>query len=265
MTEKNSENSKATGTAAEHADDPEGDLRRAEPAPEQAAGGGERGVADRAEGGDRGGNETRAEDAADGAAREPAADGTGGAGTADANDAADGPAADAAEGGADEARADGGVGDDEPDEDADERAEGPDGPRGGGIAAGAAGVVSAGLGLASVTGTPLSEMLRTREELVGQLEGGGGGIDDQINAFYSAPWHAAALVNGLFALVAVAVGGVLLTLYTRRGGAPSWVRAVALGGVVLGVLGLLVSAGMYLDLFAGPPEAPEMPPAPPTG
>ncbi len=34
---------------------------------------------------------------------------------------------------------------------------------------------------------------------------------------------------------------------------PAWVRAVALAGVALGVLGVLISAGMYLDLFVSCP------------
>lgn len=138
---------------------------------------------------------------------------------------------------------------------------------GGGFAAGAAAVVSGGLGLASLTGTSLGEMLRSRKELIGQIEsstsgqqGGGGG--DQIDAFYSAPWHTAALLNGIFALAAVIIGGVLLGLLAQRAETRSWVKAVALAGVILGVLGLLVAAGMYFDLFASAPELPDTPQAP---
>jgi hypothetical protein len=35
---------------------------------------------------------------------------------------------------------------------------------------------------------------------------------------------------------------------------------VALGGVVLGGLGVLVAGGMYLDLFAAQPVLPQTPP-----
>ncbi|MGP3924298.1 hypothetical protein [Streptomyces sp. 8N616] len=131
-----------------------------------------------------------------------------------------------------------------------------------GFAAGAAAVVSAGLGLCSLTGTALGDMLRSRKELIGQIEtstgggGGGGGGGDQINAFYSAPWHTAALVNGVFALAAVVIGGVLLAVHARRSDTRPWVKAVALGSVVLGAIGLLVAGGMYLDLFASTPELP---------
>lgn len=68
-------------------------------------------------------------------------------------------------------------------------------------------------------------------------------------------------MNGLFALLALAVGGVLLALYTQRADSRSWVRSVALGGVILGLVGLLVATGMYFDLFASTPEVPAAPPA----
>jgi hypothetical protein len=139
----------------------------------------------------------------------------------------------------------------------------------GGAGAGAAAVVSAGLGLSSITGTSLSEMLRDRKQLIGQIESqaqgpqGGGGGADQITALYGAPWHATALLNGIFALLAVLVGGVLLALVAKRAETRSWVKAVALGGLVLGGIGLLVAGGMYLDLFAAAPEMPSAPPGPP--
>lgn len=128
-----------------------------------------------------------------------------------------------------------------------------------GFAAGAAAVVSAGLGLCSLTGTALSDMLRSRTELIGQIKastGGASGGGDQIKALYSAPWHTAALLNGIFALVAVIIGGVLLAVHSRQADTRSWVKAVALGGVALGAIGLLVAGGMYLDLFASTPALP---------
>lgn len=131
----------------------------------------------------------------------------------------------------------------------------------GGFAAGSAAVVSAGLGLASLLGTSLGDMLRSRKELIGQIEGSSGTAEQQIDAFYSTPWHTTAAVNGLFALLAVAVGGVLLAVYTQRADSRSWVKSVALGGVILGLLGLLVATGMYFDLFASAPEVPSGPPA----
>ncbi len=133
-----------------------------------------------------------------------------------------------------------------------------------GAVPGAAAVVSAGLGLSSVTGNSLSDMLRAREEIAGQIEVGIGGGGDQIEAFFGAPWDMAAVVNGLFGLIAVFVGGVLLAAHARRADSRTWVKALALGGVALGAIGLLVAGGTYFDLFGAPPELPS-PPMPPTG
>jgi hypothetical protein len=129
-----------------------------------------------------------------------------------------------------------------------------------GVAAGAAAVVSAGLALASLTGTGVGDMLRARAEIVGQIEASvGGGAVDQVDAFYGSPWHTAALVNGTVALVAVLIGCVLLAAHSGRPTSQTWVKAVALGGVVLGGIGVLVAVGMYLDLFAAAPVLPQTP------
>jgi hypothetical protein len=133
-------------------------------------------------------------------------------------------------------------------------------PGTGAFAPGAAAVVSAGLGITSLTGTGLGDMLRARQEIVGQIQastGGGGG--DQVDALYGAPWHTSALVSGVIALLAVLIGVVLLAAHSSRSGTAPWIKSVALGGAVLGVLGILVSGGMYLDLFAAQPQLPPMP------
>lgn len=138
------------------------------------------------------------------------------------------------------------------------------GSRAWGMGAGA--VVTAGLGLASLVGTSLSDMLRERKALIGQIEssaqGQSGSASDQVNAIYGAPWHAAAMINGIFALLAVVVGGVLLAALSNRRDARPWVKAVCLGGLVLGVVGLVVAGGMYFDLFASAPEIPKAPSTP---
>lgn len=136
---------------------------------------------------------------------------------------------------------------------------------GAGFMVGFAAVVSAGLGLSSITGTSLGDMLRARKEIIGQIEASTGGGGDQVEALFGAPWHATAVVNGIFALLAVLVGGALLGLLAKRSDAASWVKAVALGGTVLGVLGLLIAGGMYLDLFGAQPELPAAPPMSGTG
>jgi hypothetical protein len=122
----------------------------------------------------------------------------------------------------------------------------------GAVAAGAGAVVAAGLGLASVTGTWLGTLLSERQNLLGQIKLQSGKATDQIDAMYGTPWHTTALVNGTFALLAVIVSAVVLTKPRT-----TWVRAVAWGALALGVLGILISAGMYLDLFGSLPSIPK--------
>lgn len=129
----------------------------------------------------------------------------------------------------------------------------------GGIAAGATAVVSAGLGLVSLAGMPLGGMLRDRAQLSGQIQAQMGGGGNQIDALYGTPWHTTALVDGIVGLVAVVLGAVALAVVARPATARGWARPVAVAGLVLGVLGVLVSAGMYLDLFAAPPQIPHSP------
>ncbi|RZT84025.1 hypothetical protein EV383_0858 [Pseudonocardia sediminis] len=129
----------------------------------------------------------------------------------------------------------------------------------GSFVTGALALVSAGLGVASLTGTSLGDMMRARQELLGQITAATGGQIDQIEALYGSPWSTVALVNGTFALLAVIVGAVLLATRGRRPDTSNLVKAVALGGTVLGVIGLLVAGGMYLDLFAAAPMLPTMP------
>ncbi|MEU6961083.1 hypothetical protein [Streptomyces chrestomyceticus] len=122
----------------------------------------------------------------------------------------------------------------------------------GSVASGAGSVVAAGLGLASLTGTWAGTVLAERQTLLGQIKLQTGKATDQIGTVYGAPWHTHALVNAIFALLAVVVAGLVL-LRPR----PTWMRAVAWGGLALGVLGLIVSAGMYFDLFASMPTLPK--------
>ncbi|WP_329401878.1 hypothetical protein [Streptomyces melanogenes] len=127
------------------------------------------------------------------------------------------------------------------------------------IGTGAAAVVSGALGLASLTGTWTGKVLSERETLLGQIKTAqGGSASTQIHEIYADSWHTTAAVNGGFALLALLVGAFVLA--RPAFGAPDahpqpvWVRAVALGGVVLGAIGLLLSVGMYFDLFATLPS-----------
>ncbi|MDN3296016.1 hypothetical protein QWM81_18535 [Streptomyces ficellus] len=116
-----------------------------------------------------------------------------------------------------------------------------------GIRAGAAAVVATALGIASLTGTWVGRVAAERETLIGQIgTSQSGSPAQQISEIYGDAWHTTAVVNGLFAVLALITGLVVLLTSPHR---PLWVRAVALAGAVLGGLGLLLSAGMYADLF----------------
>lgn len=144
-------------------------------------------------------------------------------------------------------------------EDADLESD-PTAPARHGVGAGAAAVVSAALGVVALTGAWTGRIAAERETLIGQIKTSGGGSPaQQISEIYGDAWHATALVNGLFAVLALLVGVVVLVRPAFGTPAerpqPAWIRAVALAGVALGVLGVLISAGMYFDLFATLPSA----------
>ncbi|MFD4232937.1 hypothetical protein [Streptomyces sp. NPDC058542] len=130
-----------------------------------------------------------------------------------------------------------------------------------GVGAGAAAVVSAALGIVALTGAWTGRVAAERETLIGQIQtsGGGGSAAQQISEIYGDAWHTTALVNGVFAVLALLVG--VFVLVRPAFGTPSerpqptWIRAVALAGVVLGAIGVLISAGMYFDLFVSLPTA----------
>ncbi|MCT2548506.1 hypothetical protein [Streptomyces atratus] len=129
-----------------------------------------------------------------------------------------------------------------------------------GLGAAAAAVVAAGLGVVALTGSWTGKVAAERETLIGQIKTSGGGTAaQQISEIYGDAWHSTALVNGLFALLALLVG--IFALVRPAFGVPSaqpqpgWVRAVATAGIALGVLGLLVSVGMYFDLIVALPTA----------
>ncbi|WP_406062466.1 hypothetical protein [Streptomyces sp. NBC_01077] len=125
-------------------------------------------------------------------------------------------------------------------------------PASAGIGGAAAAVVSAALGAVALTGTWTGKVVSERETLIGQISTSGSGTPaQQISEIYGDAWHSTALVNGVFALVALFVAVLVLILPGR----PAWVRAVAVAGAVLGGLGLLLSAGTYFDLFLSLPTA----------
>ncbi|MFH9490371.1 hypothetical protein ACH4LZ_13295 [Streptomyces halstedii] len=127
---------------------------------------------------------------------------------------------------------------------------------------GAAAVVAAGLGVVSLSGAWTGRVAAERETLIGQIKsssGGSGSATQQISEIYGNAWHTTALVNGLFALLALLVG--VFVLVRPAFGAPAahprpgWIRAVARAGIALGILGVLISVVMYFDLALPLPTA----------
>lgn len=130
-----------------------------------------------------------------------------------------------------------------------------------GLGTAAAAVVSVGLGIVSLSGAWSGRVAAERETLIGQFKTSSGATAaQQISEIYGDAWHATALVNGLFGLLALLVG--VYVLVRPAFGAPSahpqpgWIRAVAKGGIALGVLGVLIAVCMYFDLVVALPTAP---------
>ncbi len=130
---------------------------------------------------------------------------------------------------------------------------------GSGVAMGAAAVVSAGLGIVSLTGSWMGTIAQARDSLYGQLETAQGSpVATQIKQVYADSWNANALVAGFFALAALIVGVVVLVRPAfgnpdRIPAQSPWVKSVAWAGVSLGVIGLLLAALKYSDVLLGMP------------
>ncbi|MEU0595103.1 MULTISPECIES: hypothetical protein [Streptomyces] len=142
-----------------------------------------------------------------------------------------------------------------------EDADGADGTGTGptGVGQGAGAVVSAGLGIVSLTGSWVGTVASARESLMGQLQtSSSSNVGTLIEKGYGNAWQATALWGGLFALVALVVGVVVLA--RPAFGAPGrpqapWIKSVAWAGVALGVIGLLLAVLKYTDVLLGLPSA----------
>ncbi|MGW2820757.1 hypothetical protein ACWC24_07075 [Streptomyces sp. NPDC001443] len=132
-----------------------------------------------------------------------------------------------------------------------------DGPSG--VGQGAAAVVSAALGLVSLTGSWISTVAAARETLIGQLKtSSSASVATQIKEIYGDAWQTTALWGGVFALAALIVAVVVLV--RPAFGAPGkpqapWIKSVAWAGVSLGVVGLLLAVLKYTDILLGLPSA----------
>ncbi|MER7663524.1 hypothetical protein [Streptomyces sp. NPDC096193] len=145
---------------------------------------------------------------------------------------------------------------DDADADADDRPDADDDGRipraSSGLAPSAGAVFAAGLGVVGLSGSWIGRVAAERQTLIGQIKTSQGGSPaDQISAIYGDAWHTTALSNGVFALLALIIGLVVLTRPRKSG----WVPAVAVAGAALGALGLIVSIGMYFDIILALPSA----------
>ncbi|MFF3329895.1 hypothetical protein ACFYWX_10090 [Streptomyces sp. NPDC002888] len=128
-----------------------------------------------------------------------------------------------------------------------------------GVGQGAGAVVSAGLGIVSLTGSWVGTVASARESLIGQLQNTqSSSVAKMIKEGYGDAWQATALWGGVFALVALVVGVVVLA--RPAFGAPGrpqapWIKSVAWAGVSLGVLGLFLAVLKYTDVLLGLPSA----------
>jgi hypothetical protein len=141
-----------------------------------------------------------------------------------------------------------------PAEAAETKEEGPSG-----VGQGAAAVVSAALGVVSLTGSWLGTVAAARQNLIGQLETAqNADVAKQIQAVYGDAWQTTALWGGFFALVALVVG--VVTLARPAFGTPGriqapWIKSVAWAGVALGVIGLFLAVLKYTGVLLGLPSA----------
>lgn len=128
-----------------------------------------------------------------------------------------------------------------------------------GVGQGAGAVVSAGLGIVSLTGSWVGTVASARESLIGQLQSTStSDVGALIEKGYGNAWQATAMWGGIFALVALIVGVVVLA--RPAFGAPGrpqapWIKSVAWAGVGLGVIGLLLAVLKYTDVLLGLPSA----------
>lgn len=127
-----------------------------------------------------------------------------------------------------------------------------------GVGQGAGAVVSAVLGLVSLTGGWIGTVAGARQTLIGQLQtASNASVATQVQAVYGDAWQTTALWAGAFALAALITGVVVLARPAfGTPGTPqaAWIKSVAWAGVSLGVLGLLLAVLKYSDALLGLPS-----------
>ncbi|MBG0852346.1 hypothetical protein I2W78_11010 [Streptomyces spinoverrucosus] len=127
-----------------------------------------------------------------------------------------------------------------------------------GVGQGAGAVVSAALGIVSLTGSWVGTVASARESLIGQLQTSQtSSVATMVKEGYGDAWAANALWAGVFALAALIVAVVVLA--RPAFGAPGkpqapWIKSVAWAGVSLGVIGLFLAVLKYTGILLGLPS-----------
>lgn len=133
-------------------------------------------------------------------------------------------------------------------------------PTGSGFVSGAFGLTSLVLAIVSLTGGWLGTVYGSRAEYVSELKIKTQSAQASLDAFHSS-WHGQAALGGIFAIAALLFGaGVLASpALLLSGRTPAWARATALGGLILGLIGLLLAILTWYNIIApgltAPPAA----------
>ncbi|MFI1926758.1 hypothetical protein [Streptomyces sp. NPDC020377] len=129
-----------------------------------------------------------------------------------------------------------------------------------GVGQGAGAVVSAALGLVSLTGGWIGTIAAQKESLLSQMQNSSqtSSVATLLKEGYGDVWKVQALYSGIFALVALLVG--VFVLVRPAFGAPgkpqaAWIKSVSWAGVSLGVIGLLIAVLKYTDVLVSLPSA----------
>lgn len=124
-------------------------------------------------------------------------------------------------------------------------------PSGSGFVSGAFGLTSLVLAIVSLTGGWLGTVYGARAEYVAELNAKTQSTQGSLDAFHSS-WHGQAALGGIFAVAALLFGaGVLASpALLLSGKTPAWARATALGGLILGLIGLILALLTWFNVLA---------------
>lgn len=128
------------------------------------------------------------------------------------------------------------------------------------VGSAAAAIVAAGLSLVALSGSWVAGIVSERKSVTGRLGlTQAADTNGQIAAQFAGPWHATALVNGVFSTLALVIAVFVLALpafSSPERHLPQWVRSVSWAAIALGSLGIVLFLLMYFDLLLAIPSAP---------